>query len=53
MLGLMEFMTILLNALGHLHKSMCECRVCRIELMYPKNINKIIEDVFKYMMESK
>jgi hypothetical protein len=32
---------------------MCDCRVCKLEFLYPTNIDRIVEDVFNYMMEDK
>lgn len=30
---------------------MCDCRVCQLEIIYPENIDKIVDDVFNYLTE--
>lgn len=32
---------------------MCDCRVCRLEFMYPAEIDKVVKDVFEYLVEDK
>lgn len=34
-------------------KVMCDCRVCKLAVLYPADIDKVIQDVFEHMMESK
>ena len=32
---------------------MCDCRVCKLEFMYPTEIDKIVSDVFDYLIDDK
>lgn len=32
---------------------MCDCRVCKLEFMYPTEINQVVKDVFEYLVEEK
>jgi hypothetical protein len=30
---------------------MCDCRVCKLEITYPEEFDKIIDDLFEHMMD--
>lgn len=32
---------------------MCDCRVCKLEFMYPAEIETVVKDVFEYLMEER
>lgn len=29
---------------------MCDCRVCKLEFMYPAEIDRVVKDVFEYIL---
>jgi hypothetical protein len=30
---------------------MCDCRVCKLAVLYPADIDRVVQDVFEYLMK--
>lgn len=42
-----------LTILIGMEMGMCDCRVCKLEFMYPAEIDRVVKDVFEYLLEDK
>jgi hypothetical protein len=30
---------------------MCDCRVCKLAVLYPAEVDRVVQDVFEYLMK--